>query len=251
MITLSAKTKTALSRVDQKVQRINAARPLSQAQLASLKSDFVVRYAHNTTAIEGNTLTLRETQVVLENGITVKGKPLQDHLEVLNVRDALLDLDGMVSRRAAISESLVKKLHALIGAKVVPTPGQYRSDRVFITGSRHVPPNPLKLKTLMADWVLDVARAQKEMHPMVASAYAHGLLVTIHPFENGNGRTARLLTTLMLMQSGYPSALYGVTRRVEYLDATERANQGEMDDLVRITVEAVETVADRYLTLLS
>lgn len=250
MSDLSTPTAEAIGRTDAKVRRIQAARPLTQTQLQSLHDDFVVRYAHATTAIEGNTLTLRETQVVIENGITVKGKTLIEHLEVNNIPGALKRVTQLVSDGAAITEDVVQDLHALIGHGVVANPGLYRRVLVFITGARHVPPNWVKVTQLMGQWAAETSQELKSLHPLVAAGRLHGKFVTIHPFENGNGRTVRLLTSLAVMQHGYPPALYTVQDRVEYLSATEQANFGQYDALVAITARAVEDMADRYLLLL-
>lgn len=240
----------AISIVAQKQRAIDAARPLPQATLRSLEDDFTIRYAHNTTAIEGNTLTLAETQVVLE-GLTVGGKTLQEHLEVLNIRDALSWLRTIVQNTEPINGHTVLDIHKLIMAGILKEEaGMYRRQPVYIRGASHVPPNWVKLPEHMEQLSNLLETGPGYDHPVVFASRMHLRLVTIHPFVDGNGRTARMLTNLILMRHGYPPAMYSAGQRSEYIEAIREADMGADDRFVVLTAQAVEFMQDRYLQMI-
>lgn len=241
-----------LARVDRKKMEIDQARPLGPTALGSLKADFTVRYAHETTAIEGNTLSLAETQVVLEDGVTIAGKSVREHLEVLNMRDALNWLERVVQDDASVTEHTVYEMHRIIMSGILKEEaGFLRREPVYIVGSAHVPPNWVKLPDLMTDFSEWLSRGPAESHPVVFATRAHFELAQIHPFVDGNGRTARLLTNLLLMRHGYPPALYEAAQRAEYIQAIRLADDGDLGPFVACTARAVEVMADRYLTLIT
>jgi Fic family protein len=153
--------------IDAKKERIDQHRPLPENAVRSLRDDFVVRYAHNTTALEGNTLTLRETQVVIESGLVISGKPLREHLEVVNVVDALRWVDDLVAADRPLVEDDLRTLHGLLMDKLVDHPGAYRTERVFTRGAMHVPPNPLRVPDLMANLTGELSAPAPGEHPMV------------------------------------------------------------------------------------
>ncbi len=239
-----------LDNLDRKQQKIDDARPLPPATLRSLEDDFTIRYAHATTAIEGNTLTLSETQVVLEKGITIGGKTVREHLEVLNMRDALGWLRDVVKSREPVTDRTILEMHGIIMAGILKEEaGFFRRQPVYIRGSDHVPPNWVKVPDLMKDLSERIDLGRGGEHPVVFAAQAHLELVRIHPFVDGNGRTARLLTNLLLMRSGYPPAMYSATERREYLDAIREADSGSPDRFIVATADAVEFMQDRYLVM--
>lgn len=243
---------TVLDRLTTKQMQIAKARPLPAETLRSLSDDFLIRYAHETTALEGNTLTLHETQVVLEQGITVAGKTLREHIEVTNVRDAWEWLDRLARDQKPITEEALLKLHEILMKGILrEDAGMYRRQPVFIRGSRHVPPNWVKVPDMMAQFVTRVQEGPRGEHPVRFAAQAHIDLAAIHPFVDGNGRVSRMLVNLLLMRSGYPPALYTQTNRAAYLTALETAQvEGEANAFVRITAEATEFMLDRYLLVL-
>ena len=243
--------KHVLAGIDQKQHTINQARPLPTSTLKSLEDDFTIRYAHNTTAIEGNTLTLSETQVVLEDGVTIGGKTLREHLEVLNMRDALVWLRGVVQHDDPITDRSIMEMHRIIMAGILKDEaGFYRRQPVYIGGAAHVPPNWIKVPDLMEDLSKRVEAGPGEAHPVVFAAEMHLDLVRIHPFADGNGRTARLLTNLILIRDGYPPAMYSAGERAEYIDAIREADSGSPARFVIATARAVEYMQDRYLTMI-
>lgn len=241
-----------LDRLSTKQAQIAAARPLPPETLRSLLDDFLIRYAHETTALEGNTLTLHETQVVLEQGITVAGKTLREHLEVVNVRDAWEWLNGLVRESRPVNEEAILKLHEILMKGILgDEAGAYRRAPVFIRGSRHVPPNWVKVPDLMAAFVARLQEGPGGKHPIRFAAEAHIELAGIHPFVDGNGRVCRMLVNLLLMRSGYPPALYTQTSRAPYLKALETAQvEGQPNPFVQITAGATEFMLDRYLLAL-
>lgn len=230
-------------------QVIAAARPLPAATLRSLMDDFLIRFAHETTALEGNTLTLHETQVVLEHGITIAGKTLREHLEVVNVRGAWELLLELVRARDPIGEDTLCQLHRLLMQGILSDEaGRYRTVPVFIRGSMHVPPNPARVPELMAAFMKQLAEHDPSDHPVRFAARAHIDLAAIHPFVDGNGRVCRLLVNVLLMRDGWPPALYTATHRAAYLKALEDAQfRGQAEAFVQITAEAVRFMMDRYL----
>lgn len=238
-----------LQRVTQQQDQIAQARPLPEATLRSLLDDFLIRFAHDTTALEGNTLTLHETQVVLEHGITIGGKTLREHLEVTNVAKAWEALNAWVRSAEPLTEELLIHLHRLTMAGILPEEaGHYRTVPVFIRGSQHVPPNPLRVPKAMEDFVQKFAHRPEGMHPIVFAAHAHIQLAAIHPFIDGNGRVSRLLVNGLLLREGYPPASYPATSRAEYLATLERAQvTQDRDPFVRVTAEAVDWMQQRYL----
>ena len=238
-----------LARLSAQQQEVAGARPLPEATLRSLLEDFTIRYAHETTAIEGNTLTLHETQVILENGITIGGKTLREHLEVVNIRDAWTWLQGIVRGRAALSEATILHLHRLVTQGILGAEaGRYRRQPVYIRGSMHVPPNWIRVPGLMANWIEGFRTRSAEEHPIRYAARAHIDLAGIHPFTDGNGRVCRMVVNLLLMRDGYPPALYTNTNRRVYLQTLEAAQfHGNIDPFVRVTADATQFMMDRYL----
>ncbi len=240
-----------LASVDRKKREIDQARPLGPTALGSLKADFTVRYAHETTAIEGNTLSLAETQVVLEDGVTIAGKSVREHLEVLNMRDALNWLERVVHDETPVTEHTVYEMHRIIMSGILKEEaGFLRREPVYIVGSTYVPPNWVKLPDLMTDFSGWLSQGPVESHPVVFATRAHLELARIHPFVDGNGRTARLLTNLLLMRHGYPPALYESERRAEYIQAIREADDRGPDPFIACTARAVEVMEDRHLALI-
>lgn len=234
-----------------KKRQLDAARPLPTATLQSLKEDFIIRYAHETTALEGNTLSIYETKVVLEDGITIGGKTVREHLEVLNIRGALGWLESAARAQTPITEDTIRDLHQIVMQGILPDEaGQYRRVPVYIRGALHVPPNWIKVPDLMRTFSEQLQQNTGD-HPVRVAAGAHIELVRIHPFIDGNGRTARLLTNLLLVRAGYPPALYTTDHRRDYMQALDTATfHGDPEPFIMVTVQAVGRMADRYLEMI-
>ncbi len=239
-----------LNRLILKKIKLDEQRPLPPASVQSLLDDFRIRYAHETTAIEGNTLTLRETQAVIEEGITVHGKSLREHLEVVNAKDALDWLTEAVGKKEPLSENTILKIHQMLMKGILQDEaGMYRRVPVFIKGANHVPPNWQKIPKLMNEFEMWL-KEEDHANPIIFAAEAHARLARIHPFTDGNGRTCRLLVNYILMQHGYPPALYTSGDRVAYLNALSEADKGNYEPFVEITAKATEWMLDRYLTVI-
>lgn len=179
-----------LERVDALKAALDLARPLPQYTLASVRDKLALEWTYHSNAIEGNSLTLRETKVVLE-GITVGGKSLREHFEALNHRDAILYVEAIVARNEPISEWQIKNIHALVLKNIdSDEAGRYRQENVVITGASTMPPTFLHLADEMRAFIAWHAAASA-MHPVLRAAELHTRFVKIHPFVDGNGRTGR------------------------------------------------------------
>jgi Fic family protein len=205
-----------------KKDRLDMLRPFSQAALRSLQKSWDVDLTYTSNAIEGNTLTLRETAELIEHGITVGGKPLRDHLEAVDHYDAVLWMRELAAKPHPIGETTVRELHRRIVARSQPEIGGiYSTLPRRIAGCPVVFPNAMKIPRLMKDygeWL-----GTMELAPEVIFE-AHFRLVAIHPFGDGNGRTARLLMNLLLLRAGYPPVAVRPEDRKTYLDALEQAS---------------------------
>ncbi|MDY0037667.1 MAG: Fic family protein [Zoogloea oleivorans] len=229
-----------LNELDTLKARLDALRPLPQAALRNLHEELVLRWTYNSNAIEGNTLTLMETKVVLE-GITVGGKLLREHFEAINHRDAILYVEDVVWREEPLSEWQIRNLHRLILKQIDDdNAGSYRKLNVSIAGARHVPPDMLLVPEQMAALLHWYDHEAAALHPVVRAAKLHVDFVRIHPFVDGNGRTARLLLNLELLKSGFPAIVLPVERRLAYYLALDKAHvEGDMDDFVALIMETV------------
>jgi Fic family protein len=210
--------------IDQQKKAIDLLRPLTKNQHNTLRNNLIVEWTYNSNAIEGNTLTLSETKVVLE-GITIGGKSVVEHLEAINHRDAILFLESVVGRQEKISEWNIKNLHQIILKGIDNlNAGKYRMENVLIGGAKHIPPDYLIVPIQMQKLVFEDNREWIHYHPVVRAALLHGEFVKIHPFIDGNGRTARLLLNLVLMSNGYPPIVIKKESRLAYYEALDTAH---------------------------
>lgn len=240
-------------RIDEKLAQLQKLRPLPAASVSKLKEQFSIEMTYNSNAIEGNKLTLKETFLVISEGITIKGKSLKDHLEAKDHYEALNYLYNLVehNKKHTFSEVLIRNLQRLIVKETdLQVRGTYRNSNVIITGSKHTPPEACEVPMLMhklADWV----RGNKnKLHPIELAAILHHKLVYIHPFFDGNGRTARLLMNVMLMQAGYPLVVILKNDRKKYYQLLEKADKGDLPAFVDFIARAVERSLNIYLKTL-
>ena len=236
--------------VDELNKELNSKRPISKDTLKSLKESINLEWTYNSNGIEGNTLTLRETQVVLE-GITVGGKSIKEHLEVINHEKAILFLDDLVKDKEIINEWNIKNIHQLILKDIDDVnAGRYRTENVTIKGAVHVPPDYLMVPELMEMLVLKYKHWDK-YHPIIKAALLHGELVKIHPFIDGNGRTSRLVMNLSLMNSGYLPVIIKKEKRLDYYNALDKAHTtGDYTDFVKLVNKLEIEMINKYLELL-
>jgi len=229
------------SRLDALKARLDARRPLAPALVERLHEDLVLRWTYHSNAIEGNTLSLLETKVVLE-GITIGGKTLREHFEAINHRAAILYVEEIVGGREPLSEWQIRNIHSLVLRNIdEANAGQYRRVNVTIAGARHLPPQFMKAPELMAGLIQWYETEAPVLHPVERAARVHGDFVKIHPFIDGNGRTGRLLMNLELLKAGFPAAVLPVERRLDYYHALDAAHvDGDYGPFVALVADGVE-----------
>ncbi|MDY0241297.1 MAG: Fic family protein [Rhodospirillaceae bacterium] len=237
--------------IDEKKDIIDSHRPFSQNMTRQLRDKLIIEWTYNSNAIEGNTLTLSETKVVLENGITIKGKPLKDHLEIINHKEAIEYIEDLVGKNVKLSEYDIRSVHYLILKEIDSTnAGKYRNENVFIGGAKHVPPVYMNVPYEMQK-LIDKYQGWQGLHPVVRACFLHGEFVKIHPFVDGNGRTARLLLNFELIQSGYPPVVIKTENRADYYDALDKAHRtNDYTDFIKIIVDLVNESEASYLYLI-
>lgn len=235
--------------IDFKKQQLDSKRPLPKYTVQSLREKIFLEWTYNSNAIEGNTLTINETKVVLE-GITVGGKSMREHLEVINHRDAISYVEDVVHKEEPFSEWQIKNLHRLVLKGIDDGyAGVYRDQQVFISGAVHTPPPPFKIQEQMEALMTWYDGDAQNLHPIVRGAMLHAIFVGIHPFIDGNGRTSRLLLNLELMKSGYPPIIIRVENRLAYYNALDNAHTTEdYEDFVELVEKEVEASLDLYLS---
>ena len=220
-----------------KKKALDGYRPLPSALVRNLDEWFRVELTYTSNAIEGNTLTRRETAVVIEKGLTVGGKSLREHLEATNHARAIDAVYLLIKKRPSqLASHDLLSLHTLILRGIDDAnAGRYRNIPIRISGSAVVMPNPLKVPDLMEEFMRWLT-ARNSLHPVAFAGEAHYRLVTVHPFVDGNGRTARLLMNLLLLMRGYPPAIIHPRERLAYIGALEKAQLGgsrsEFDALI-------------------
>lgn len=237
--------------IDQKKNKLDQMRPLPKHSLNSLREKMLVEWTYHSNAIEGNTLTMNETKVVLE-GITVGGKTMREHLEVINHRDAILYVEDIVKKDEPFSEWQIKNLHRLVLKGIHDDyAGVYRDQQVFIAGAQHTPPPHFLIQEEMEEMMKWFNNEAQNLHAIERAAKLHAIFVGIHPFIDGNGRTSRLLLNLELMKAGYPPIIFKIQNRLTYYEALDTAHTTKnYTDFIRLTTLEVEDSLDLYLSVL-
>lgn len=225
-------------------------------QLRNLQSDkvakaFDIEYTYESNKIEGNTLTLQETALVIEKGLTIGGKSLNEHLEAVNHQNAIEYIKDLAKQNETITERDLLQIHYLILQGINnEQAGKYRNLQVLISGAKHVPPQPFLVAKEMESLFLWYNENKDKLHPVVLSAEMHERLVTIHPFIDGNGRTARLLMNLILLQNGFPIAILkgDVESRLKYYSVLEMAQvEHNKEPFINLIAENVEETMKRII----
>ncbi|KIV56491.1 cell filamentation protein Fic [Aneurinibacillus migulanus] len=226
-------------------------RPLPAAAVRNLKEVFRVEWTYNSNAIEGNTLSLMETKIVLEEGLTIGGKKLREHLEVINHAEAIDYIESLIEQQIDLDEKIIKDVHYLVLKGIDnENAGRYRQINVGISGSQHQPPHFLAVSEQMNDLLTWYHKQKDKLHPVELAALFHFKLVYIHPFSDGNGRTSRLLMNFILMSNGYPPAIVKAeaAKRIAYYQALETASINQETTLfIQLIAECVEESVRRYL----
>lgn len=228
-------------KIDILKKTLDSYRPLLPEIVTNLHEDLVLRWTYHSNAIEGNTLTLKETKVALE-GITVGGKTIREHFEAINHREAIYFVEDLVKRNEPLSEWQVKSTHQLILKNIDDAhAGVYRRTNVIIAGADHLPPDALHVESEMHAFINWYREKAPALHPIERAARVHADFVKIHPFTDGNGRTSRLLMNLELMKDGYPPVVFPVERRLEYYEALDAAHtKQDYKPFLNLSAEVVE-----------
>ncbi|HEX9874186.1 MAG TPA: Fic family protein [Deferrimonas sp.] len=243
------KFENRLADIDRLHEEIRGLRPLGKKALVQLREYYKIGLTWASNALEGNSLTESETKVVIEDGITIGGKPLRDHFEAVGHAEAF-DLLFSLAKRRGVTETEILKLHRLFFYRIDPKEaGHYRKAPAIITGSTIELPPPSKIKAVMKEFVAGIPERRAEVHPVEFAALLHLRLVTIHPFVDGNGRTARLLMNLALVQDGYPVTIIPPVLRPDYIEALKASNTGDNRPFVNLISNMVYEAQRDYLRL--
>ena len=235
--------------VDRNKARIDALRPLQGNLLQQIRDYYKIGLTYSSNALEGNSLTETETKVLLEDGLTVGGKPIRDYYEATGHAKAY-DYIYTLMQGETIGEAQLKTIHRLFYSLIDETQaGEYRKEKVIISGSKYPVPPPEKIESLMNKFFQWLKVAEKELHPVEFAAKAHKEFVFIHPFVDGNGRVARLLMNLCLLRQGYTMAIIPPVLRGEYIALLEKAHEDDTA-FVNFIAERVEETQKDLLRLL-
>lgn len=236
--------------IEQAKARLDHARPLTAGEAARLRNEFAVEYTYNSNAIEGNTLTLQETAMVLE-GITIDRKPLKDHLEAVGHRDAFAYVESIVKDGGPLSEHVIHSIHSLVLIDRPEDRGAYRKIPVKIMGALTEPVQPYLIEPRMRDLLVKDAERRKAMHPIERISRFHLEFECIHPYIDGNGRTGRLIMNLDLMREGYPPIDIKFADRKSYYQAFDAYSQnGDAGPMVSLVGGYVLERISQYLAIL-
>lgn len=241
-----------LQQIEKQKAKLDRQGPLPSALVKNLWDWYRVELTYTSNAIEGNTLSRQETALVIEKGLTVQGKTLKEHLEAVNHAEALDYIRSLVTKKhLLVTEQTILEIHRMILHKIDDSyAGRYRAVPVRVAGSAVVFPNPLKVPDLMEKFILWLKSTVKE-HPVKRVIEAHLRLVSIHPFVDGNGRVARLLMNLILMQTGYPPCVIKKESRLAYINSIERAQLDQnSEDYYSMMYQAILESLDLYLDML-
>ena len=241
-------TESLLERIDRKKVELDTMRPLTAGEVARLTEEFTVEYTYNSNAIEGNTLTLRETDMVLR-GLTIDQKPLKDHMEAVGHKEAFDYVRELVQKKAPMSERVIQQIHYLVLADKKDDRGVYRRVPVRIMGAQHEPVQPYLIRPMMEQLLADFGASQE--HIVTKLARFHIEFEGIHPFIDGNGRTGRLLVNLELMKAGYPPIDIKFTDRMAYYDAFDEYHvKHNLSAMEKLFARYIDERLDAYLAML-
>lgn len=248
--------KELLNKVDVLKEQLSSLRPLPEEALKKIQDALDIEYTYESNRIEGNTLTLQETALVVNEGVTISGKSMREHLEAINHTEAINYIKDIAKQDIEISERTIKEIHALILHGIDrENAGRYRTVPVMISGSTHMPAQPYLIEKQMEDFMLRFRQMEEEkVHPVLVAAYLHDELVRIHPFIDGNGRTSRLLMNLHLLRNGYVIiTLKGSNdAKISYYKALEKSHTEHLtEDFQKLVVEAEMAALQKYLSIMA
>lgn len=236
-----------LSRINEKMHRLNSLRPLPADVVRKLHEEMRLLHTYHSNAIEGNTLTLPETKLVLEEGITIGGKSLREHLEATNNAKAFDLIEDIAKKKKKINNVVIQQIHEVVTSGILEEAGKYRTKNVRITGSAKTPPDWSKVTKLMDDLIKRIA--EHKSHTVEVAAVLHHRFVEIHPFIDGNGRVSRLLTNLYLIARGYPPVVLKIEDRGRYYRFLRAADAGNLGLFANFLAKAVDESLTMYLSI--
>ena len=242
--------KNKLNDIDNLKKKLDKKRPLNPNSLKSLRESDILDWTYHSNAIEGNTLTLKETKVVLE-GITIGGKSVNEHLEAINHKDAILFLEELVKRENKLTLRDIRDIHRLVLKEIDnPNAGIIRSENVRISGATHVPPDYLTINEELEKLMINY-ESWKDLHPVIRAGLLHGEFVKIHPFIDGNGRTSRLLMNFEVMKKGFPPIIIKKENSFDYYDALDKgATSKDYTNFINILIDLEIEMLNKYLEVL-
>ena len=240
---------TTFTRLVEKRDALNLARPLNSYSLQKIQDAFTVEWTYNSNSIEGNTLSLNETHMIINEGFTIKGKSMREHLEAKNHQQALHQLYKLVQEGYILNDSDILKLHELVLHGIEEDfAGRLRTSGVRISGANFIPPNALKVSQFLDELISFVNDNPLQLNDIELVTIFHHKFVWIHPFFDGNGRTVRLVMNLILMSKGFPPAIILSVDRKKYYDALNQANAGNYDKLMLLMCQSIERSLNIYLS---
>lgn len=244
------KTKESLTvLIEKKKAELESRRPLTEGEVQRLHEDFMIEYTYNSNAIEGNTLTLRETDMVLR-GLTIDQKPLKDHMEAVGHKDAFYFVAQLVKEKAELTEYVIKQIHSLVLSDKPMDKGTYRKVPVRILGAHNEPVQPYLIEPKMNELLQNFKNDNRNIAEKLA--FFHINFEGIHPFIDGNGRTGRLLVNLELMKAGYPPIDIKFTDRKRYYDAFDSYYvKNDLSQMTKLFAEYINARLDEYLMILN
>lgn len=243
-----------LDRLDKKLFRINSFRSLPLAIVQKLQKQFELEMIYNSNAIEGNSLTLKETFLVVNEGLTIKGKPLKDHLEAKGHSEALEYLYELTAKDkpAPLTERVIREFNVIVMRNIDQEwAGRYRNSNVIIGGATHTPPEAFEVPQMMQELISWVNNDGRNLHPVELAAVFHHRFVHIHPFFDGNGRTTRLAMNVVLLRAGFPLVVILKNDRGRYYRLLGEADRGNLVPFGRFIAQAVQRTLDIYLKVLT
>ena len=235
--------------IENKKAELDSRRPLTEGEVQRLFEDFMIEYTYNSNAIEGNTLTLRETDMVLR-GLTIDQKPLKDHMEAVGHKDAFYFVVQLVKEKAELTEYVIKQIHSLVLADKPMDKGTYRKVPVRILGAHHEPVQPYLIEPKMNELLQNFKNDNTNIAEKLALFHIN--FEGIHPFIDGNGRTGRLLVNLELMKAGYPPIDIKFTDRKRYYDAFDAYHvKNDLSAMTKLFAEYINARLDEYLKIIN
>ncbi len=243
--------KQDFKKLDELKLKLDSFRPLDLSIVKNLHEDLVLRWTYHSNAIEGNTLTLKETKVALE-GITIGGKTLREHFEAINHKDAILFMEDLAQKEDKLSEYSIKQIHSLILKNIDDeNKGKYRTTNVIISGAEHKPPQSFEVQSQMQEFIKKYNENITKLHPIELASFIHIEFVKIHPFIDGNGRTSRLLMNLELIKAGFPPVVIKLEDRLEYYKALDIANnENDYKPFLELMKKVIEKSFEPYFYIL-